>query len=102
MFTSTICSQSSTTRSSDLLHRMALLEAEFSERDLGFKPKAIYVYKTNIADDGEKDDASKPFEHRQATPIRIWRYLVEEKGVLPERIAIYADLTFQREVSLTT
>ena len=60
----------------------------------GFKPKAIYVCKTNIADDGEKDDASMPFEHRKAPPIRIWRYLVEEKGVSPKDIAIYANLTF--------
>ena len=63
-------------------------------RDLSFKPKAIYVCKTNIADDGEKDDASKPFQHRNAPPIRIWRYLVEEKGIAPRDIAIYANLTF--------
>ena len=63
-------------------------------RELGFRPKAIYVCKTNIADDGEKDDARKPFNLRKAPPIRIWRYLVEEKGVLPKDIAIYANLTF--------
>lgn len=78
----------------DLMKRMDVLNAEISDRGLGFKPKAIYVCKTNITDDGEKDDASKPFNHRKAPPIRIWRYLVEEKGVSPKDIAIYANLTF--------
>lgn len=78
----------------DLIKRMQVLGAEIGNHGLGFKPKAIYVCKTNIADDGEKDDASKPFEHRKAPPIRIWRYLVEEKGVSPKDIAIYANLTF--------
>lgn len=78
----------------DLIKRMQVLDAEIAGQGLAFKPKAIYVCKTNIADDGEKDDASKPFEHRKAPPIRIWRYLVEEKGVSPKDIAIYANLTF--------
>jgi type III restriction enzyme len=65
----------------DLHKRLELIKAEISERGLGFSPKAIYVCKTNIADDGEKDDHSKPFMHRKAPPIRIWRYLVEEKGI---------------------
>jgi type III restriction enzyme len=78
----------------DLLKRMQVLTGEIASRQLGFKPKAIYVCKTNIADDGERDDAAKPFEHRKAPPIRIWRYLVEEKGVSPKDIAIYANLTF--------
>lgn len=78
----------------DLIKRMEVLNGEIAGRGLNFKPKAIYVCKTNIADDGEKDDGSKPFEHRKAPPIRIWRYLVEEKGVSPKDIAIYANLTF--------
>jgi type III restriction enzyme len=78
----------------DLINRMQVLDGEIADRELGFKPKAIYVCKTNIADDGEKDDASKPFEHRKAPPIRIWRYLVDEKGISPKDIAIYANLTF--------
>jgi type III restriction enzyme len=60
----------------DLMKRMAILNSEITSRGLGFRPKAIYVCKTNIADDGEKDDASKPFTLRKAPPIRIWRYLV--------------------------
>jgi type III restriction enzyme len=78
----------------DLMKRMSILNDEIKNRGLGFKPKAIYVCKTNIADDGEKDDATKPFAHRKAPPIRIWRYLVEEKGISPKDIAIYANLTF--------
>jgi type III restriction enzyme len=77
-----------------LMKRLELLKDEIALRDLDFTPKAIYVCKTNITDDGEKDDASKPFAHREAPPIRIWRYLVEEKGIAPKDIAIYANLTF--------
>lgn len=78
----------------DLVTRLNVLDAEISLRGLAVKPKAIYVCRTNITDDGEKDDASKPFTHRKAPPIRIWRYLVEEKGVAPNSVAIYANLTF--------
>jgi type III restriction enzyme len=78
----------------DLMKRLSIIDNEIKMRSLGFKPKAIYVCKTNITDDGEKDDASKPFIYRQAPPIRIWRYLVEEKSVSPKDIAIYADLHF--------
>ncbi len=78
----------------DLIARMELIDTEIESRGLSFKPKAIYVCKTNIADDGERDDHTLPFEHRKAPPIRIWRYLVEEKGVDPKDIAIYANLAF--------
>ncbi|HPQ03345.1 MAG TPA: DEAD/DEAH box helicase family protein [Bacillota bacterium] len=78
----------------DLLSRMQLIGEEISIRGLRFKPKAIYVCKTNIADDGERDDHTQPFHHRKAPPIRIWRYLVEQKGIDPRDIAIYANLAF--------
>ena len=78
----------------ELSARLGTLQDEIDARGLGFKPKAIYVCKTNIADDGEKDDHTKPFAHRKAPPIRIWRYLVEEQGVDPRSVAIYANLTF--------
>lgn len=78
----------------DLHARLAVMQDEIDARGLGFKPKAIYVCKTNVTDDGEKDDPSKPFNQRRAPPIRIWRYLVEQKGVDPKDIAIYANLTF--------
>ncbi|MEB3782380.1 DEAD/DEAH box helicase family protein [Pseudomonas paracarnis] len=78
----------------DLHERLELIEREIKIRSLGFLPKAIYVCKTNITDDGDKDDHTKPFEHRNAPPIRIWRYLVEHKKVDPSKIGIYADLKF--------
>ncbi len=78
----------------DLYDRLQLIEQEIDARALGFVPKAIYVCKTNITDDGDKDDHTKPFEHRNAPPIRIWRYLVEQKQVDPASVAIYADLKF--------
>lgn len=78
----------------DLMDRMDILDKEITSRRLSFRPKAIYVCKTNITDDGEKDDHTKPFDHRKAPPIRIWQYLVKEKGVDPKDIAIYANLTF--------
>lgn len=78
----------------DLYDRFQLIEQEIESRALGFSPKAIYVCKTNITDDGDKDDHTKPFEHRNAPPIRIWRYLVEQKKVDPAKVAIYADLKF--------
>ncbi len=78
----------------ELMTRMDVLREEITVRGLSFKPKAIYVCKTNIADDGEKDDHGKPFDQREAPPIRIWRYLVESKGIDPKTIAIYANLSF--------
>lgn len=78
----------------DLMARHKQIAIEIESRQLGFKPKAIYVCKTNINDDGEKDDHTKPFELRNAPPIRIWRYLVDAHGVAPSDIAIYANLSF--------
>lgn len=78
----------------ELFERLDLLEHAVEQAQLPLRPKAIYVCKTNIADDGSRDDPSLPFLKREAPPIRIWRYLVEQKGVPPERIAIYANLAF--------
>ncbi|QQC62776.1 DEAD/DEAH box helicase family protein [Paraburkholderia ginsengisoli] len=78
----------------ELTARLGVLQEEIDLRGLGFRPKAIYVSKTNIGDDGQKDDHALPFQQRQAPPIRIWRYLVEKKGVDPKSIAIYANLAF--------
>jgi type III restriction enzyme len=78
----------------DLTSRLNVLNEEIKSRGLSVRPKAIYVCKTNIADDGEKDDHTKPFIYRNAPPIRIWRYLVEDKGIDPKDIAIYANLSF--------
>lgn len=77
-----------------LMERRDLIQKEINDRGLSIRPKAIYVCKTNIADDGLPDDPTKPFNLRQAPPIRIWRYLVESKGIEPSTIAIYSDLKF--------
>jgi len=77
-----------------LISRMALLDSEIKLRGLSFRPKAIYVCKTNINDDGEKDDPALPFAQRNAPPIRIWRHLVEERDVPPNDVAIYSNLAF--------
>jgi hypothetical protein len=77
-----------------LMERRAIIQKEITDRGLRIKPKAIYVCKTNITDDGEQDDPAKLFSVRQAPPIRIWRYLVESKGIDPSTIAIYSDLKF--------
>ncbi len=78
----------------ELFERRTLLKNEIALRTLRIKPKAIYVCKTNITDDGQPDDPTLPFNLRQAPPIRIWRYLVESKKVDPSTIAIYSDLKF--------
>lgn len=78
----------------DLLQRMKTLQDEIRLRGLSVKPKAIYVCKTNVGNDGDKDDHTKPFDQRDAPPIKIWRYLVEERRVDPKDIAIYANLSF--------
>ncbi|MFD2274774.1 hypothetical protein ACFS07_36395 [Undibacterium arcticum] len=36
------------------MKRLDILDEEITNRGLSVKPKAIYVCKTNIADDGEK------------------------------------------------
>lgn len=78
----------------ELFDRLVLLEGAVEQAQLQMRPKAIYVCKTNIADDGSRDDPALPFTKREAPPIRIWRYLVEQKGVPPQQIAIYANLAF--------
>lgn len=65
---------------------------------LDFTPKAIYVSRTNISqEDGLVDNPSRPFDQRQAPPILIWRYLVEQKGINPSDIAVYCDLKFDHK-----
>lgn len=84
----------------DMLSAMAVTESAADAIGAGFKPKCIYVSKTNInAEDGSLDQPSKPFAERRAPPILIWRYLVEEKGISPEEIAVYCDLRFERSTN---
>ena len=80
----------------ELISRKRLLDSEIAALGLLIQPKAIYICKTNVADDGQKDDPAEHFLQRKAPPIRIWRYLVEQKGISPEEIAIYANLSFAK------
>lgn len=80
----------------ELMARMDSLDSEIKAHGLPMRPKAFYVSNTNVAAQGEKDNAGDKFEHRKAPPILIWRYLVEKKGVDPKDIAIYANLTFDK------
>lgn len=76
-------------------------EAAVAER-LPFKPKAIYVCNTNVAADdaGTIDNPRQPFEHRQAPPIVIWRYLTEECGIPSSEVAVYSDLKTHKDAPL--
>ncbi|MGH3780605.1 MAG: hypothetical protein ACRDRO_08220 [Pseudonocardiaceae bacterium] len=67
--------------------------------NLDWQPKAIYVCKTNIVegDAYRRDDPKQPFSSREAPPIVIWRYLVEECDVAPDEIAVYCALKINRD-----
>lgn len=81
-----------------LIEDMRQAEADAEAFGLQGKPKAIYVSQTNIVEGNafQADDPKQPFQHRQAPPIRIWRYLVEHHGVDPSTIAVYCTLKFDR------
>jgi type III restriction enzyme len=81
----------------DMLGQMSTVEKKASALNAPFRPRAIYVCKTNISQlDGTRDNPGRPFIERQAPPILIWRYLVEKKGVDPASIAVYCDLKVDR------
>ncbi|GAB2555981.1 DEAD/DEAH box helicase family protein [Spirosoma aerophilum] len=67
---------------------------------ISYQPKAIYVSKTNVFESGkliQRDDIDRIFKERQARPILIWRYLVEQQGINPDEIAVYCDLKFDNK-----
>lgn len=77
----------------DMLESLRRVEKTASDSGLPFRPKAIYVSNTNtVPGKGNTDNPHVPFEMRQARPILIWRYLVEECNVDPSTIAIYCNL----------
>jgi type III restriction enzyme len=75
----------------DLLADMAKADGAVEALDVSVTPKAIYVCRTNIVEGNanQPDDPKQPFDQRQAPPIVIWRYLVDEKGIDPAEIAVY-------------
>lgn len=69
---------------------------------LDFVPKAIYVCNTNVVADtpNQTDGPKQPFDQRQAPPILIWKYLVEQRGIDPAKVAVYADLKTDKDFPL--
>jgi type III restriction enzyme len=79
----------------DMLDDMKRVETSARELNLSFRPKAIYVSKTNVVPTAKTEDtAMTPFVERQARPIVIWRHLVNNRDVDPSEIAVYCDLKF--------
>lgn len=76
--------------------------AEAEALGLDLRPKSIYVCNTNVVADTPNltDDPKQPFGQRQAPPILIWKYLVEQMGVDPSTVAVYADLKTDKEFPL--
>lgn len=82
----------------DMLAEFRATSEKAREHMAGFLPKAIYVCRTNInAEDGSQDVPTRPFNHRKAPPILIWRHLVEQLKVDPAEIAVYCDLKVDRK-----
>lgn len=77
----------------DMMEEFHRVDAVAQNLGAGFRPKAIYVCRTNVAqEDGVTDNPHSPFLERKAPPILIWRYLTEHKGVPPAEIAVYGQL----------
>jgi type III restriction enzyme len=82
----------------DMLDEMKVVAEKAASHGAKFRPKAIYVCRTNISqDDGSTDNPQRPFADRKAPPILIWRYLVEQQGVDPNDIAVYCNLRFDKK-----
>lgn len=75
----------------DLLADMEKADQAVENLGATVTPKAIYVCRTNIVEGNanQTDDPKRSFDQREAPPIVIWRYLVNEKGVDPAEIAVY-------------
>lgn len=72
---------------SNLIEQWKFLQEQ--SQGLNINPKVIYVCNTNIIDGGETDEPEKPFNFREAPPIKIWKYLVYDLKIDPKTIAIY-------------
>jgi type III restriction enzyme len=79
----------------DMLDNLVQVQMAAKDHNLPYTPKAIYVSQTNIVSGkGHVDNVLSPFEQRQARPILIWRHLVENRGIDPNKIAVYCSLRF--------
>ena len=84
----------------DLLADMAEAYKAVTALGLSLTPKAIYICRTNIVEGNalKQDDLKRPFSQREAPPILIWNYLVNEKGIDPATIAVYTSaLKFDKD-----
>lgn len=84
----------------DLLADMADAYKAVADLGLSLRPKAIYVCRTNIVEGNafKQDDPKRPFARREAPPILIWSYLVNQKGIDPATIAVYTSaLKFDKD-----
>jgi len=84
----------------DLVTDMADADQAVNALGLSLTPKAIYVCRTNIVEGNalKQDDPKRPFGQREAPPILIWNYLVNEKSVDPSSIAVYTSaLKFDKD-----
>lgn len=81
-----------------LLEDMAAARVAAAQLAEPFVPKAIYVCSTNTVDGVPiSEDVKRPLKLRQARPILIWRHLVEQAGIPPEKIAVYCQLKFSKD-----
>jgi type III restriction enzyme len=81
----------------DMFAEFTKTTAKAEDLEAGFRPKAIYVCRTNINhEDGSQDLPTRPFNQRKAPPILIWRHLVETLKIDPAEIAVYCDLKVDR------
>lgn len=82
----------------EMLGDLQVAERAAQREGVTMRPKAIYVCKTNIVEGNsyQRDNHRRPFAQREAPPILIWRYLVEQKGIPPELIAVYCSLDFDK------
>ena len=83
----------------ELVSEMRRAETTAERLGLDFRPKAIYVSKTNAVDGSSiREDTARPFDERLARPVLIWRHLVEHGSVDPAHIAVYCDLKFDKKL----
>ena len=84
----------------DLLADMEEAVKAVTALGVSLTPKAIYVCRTNIVEGNalKQDDHKRPFLQREAPPILIWNYLVNEKRIDPATVAVYTSaLKFDKD-----
>lgn len=85
----------------DLVKQLRDIQTEATAEGLPGRPKAVYVAKTNVIEGtDDRDNPRRPFTQREAPPILIWRHLTERLGVAPAEIAVYANLSVDRDYPL--